>query len=210
MKEKKETKISLGTAICMCIILILIFVVIALYYFGFVANKDEKKQTNSDTKVNMSNENNPDSSKDKEPSITALEPATYTIKFNADLLGEDYDNSDYLMEEDDYTIEFLENKEVQFILGWGIFMKGTYTIVDEDTINCRLTSCGGEMSPEQKVNEKVSLKMNSKSEIEIVDIPETYTINVTELGDSGWEITDETKEMEFWPFVKGIKFVSNI
>lgn len=217
MEEKKGIKISLGTAICMCIILILIFVIIALYYFGFVDNKNKKEQTNSDTKINVSNENDnnvnkptkPTNPNDKEPDITELEPTTYVIKFDANLLGEKYDESDYQMEEESYSIEFLENNEVQFILGWGFYMKGTYTISNNDKINCKLTSCGSDNSPEQKVNIKISLKINSKSEIEIIDIPEKYTIRISELGDSGWELTDETKTMEFWPFVEGIKFVSS-
>lgn len=215
MEEKKGIKISLGTAICMCIILILIFVIIALYYFGFVDNKDKKEQTNSDTKINVSNENynnvnRPTNPNDKEPDITELKPATYVIKFDANLLGEKYDEFDYQMEEESYSIELLENNEVQFVLGWGFYMKGTYTISNNDKINCKLTSCGSDNSPEQKVNIKISLKINSKSEIEIIEIPEKYTISISELGNSGWELTDETKTMEFWPFVEGIKFVSII
>ena len=177
MEEKNGAKISLRAAICICIVLILIFAAIAVYYFGFVVNKTE------------------------------LEPATYIIKFDANLLGEEYNEPDYLMEEESYTIKFSRNNEVQFDLGWGIYMKGTYTILNKGTISCKLTSFSSEMPPEQNININISLKMNSKSEIEIIDIPEKYIIKVTELGTSGWKLTDETKTMEFWPFVKGIKFV---
>lgn len=79
----------------------------------------------------------------------------------------------------------------------------------ENIINCIVTSARGEYSPLQKIEGKISFKINSDSEIEITDIPESYTIRISSTSAEGWVLTDETKEMGFWPLVKGIKFVSN-
>ncbi|MDO5556147.1 MAG: hypothetical protein Q4G09_05925 [Clostridia bacterium] len=67
----------------------------------------------------------------------------------------------------------------------------------------------GEYSQTQEINEKISFKINSDSEIEIIDIPEFYTIRTSQISDVGWVLEDETKEMKFWPLVKGIKYVFN-
>ena len=93
-------------------------------------------------------------------------------------------------------------------MNFGNYIQGTYT-VSNNIINCILTSASGEYSPAQEVSGKISFKINNNSEIEIIDIPESYKIRTTELSENGWILTDETKDMEFWPLIKGIKYVSD-
>ena len=108
----------------------------------------------------------------------------------------------------DHEVSFLEDNTFSIYMSWGNSIKGTYT-VSNDIINCIITSAVGEYSPEQETTGKISFKIINNSEIEIIDVPETYTIKVSEITDSGWVLTDETTEMRFWPLVEGIKFVSD-
>jgi len=205
MDENKSVKISLGMFIFMFIILILIIAVILVYYFRVMADQDEVKQENNpapiSTNTNNSNENNNDNT-------IEFEPATYKIQFDASLLediSEPYGNE---LTEWDHEISFLENNTFSIYMSWGHSIKGTYT-VSNDIINCIITSAVGEYSPEQETTGKISFKIINNSEIEIIDVPETYTIKVSEITDSGWVLTDETTEMRFWPLVEGIKFDSD-
>lgn len=193
MEEKKSIKISLGTVICMFIILILIFALIIVYYFGFVADKNIH-DTNSNT---VSTDNK-----------IQFEPASYTIQFDANLLGKEFETADNEIKENDYEISFLANNEFIAYIGWGFSLEGNYTI-SNNIINCIITSVSSEYSPSQQIEGKFSFKINSNFEIELTDIPETYTIRTSEITSEGWVLTNETKEMSFWPLVKGIKFVSN-
>lgn len=209
MEDKKAIKVSLGTVICMFIILILIFALIAVYYFGFVANKDIVDNPNnniSDTTLNNSNENI--SANISSNSTIEFKPSKYAIQFNADLLGEEFEQAGNEIKGCDYEISFLENNKFIAYMNFGNSIEGTYSVSDDNKINCILTSASGEYSPKQKINEKISFKINSDSEIEIIEVPEFYTIKTSKTTESGEVLTDETKEMGFWPLVEGIKFIS--
>lgn len=232
MEEKKSLKVSLGLVICMFIILILIFALIIVYYFGFVAdkNKIELSNTNStaDVNVNNSNENisntnstldvnvnnsnknlsNVNNSNVSTDNKTQFKTGTYIIQFDANLLGEEYETAGNEIKGCDYEFSFLDNNEFSAYMNWGNSIYGSYT-VSNNIINCIITSTSGDNAATQKIEGKISFKINSDSEIEITDITESYTIRVSDISDEGWVLTDETKEMSFWPLVKGIKFVSN-
>lgn len=193
MEEKKSIKISLGTVICMFIILILIFALVIVYYFGFVADKNIH-DTNSNT---VSTDNK-----------IQFEPANYVIQFDANLLGEEYKTAGNEIKGCDYEISFLNNNKFTAYMNFGNSIEGSYT-VSNNIINCIITSASGEYSPTQQIEGKFSFKINNNSEIEIIDIPESYAIKNSEISSEGWILTNETKEMKFWPLVEGIKFVSN-
>lgn len=93
-------------------------------------------------------------------------------------------------------------------MNFGNSIEGSYTI-SNNIINCIITSASGEYSPTQKIEGKNSFKINSDSEIEITDIPESYTIRTSETSPEGLGLTDNTKKIEFWPLVESIKFVSD-
>lgn len=217
MEENKLVKVSLSTVICMFIILILIFALIIMYYFGFVADRNKTEQSNSnislDTNINSSNENISDNNVANDNvsnDITIeLEPSNYVIQFEADLLGENFESCGNEIKGCNYEISFLDNNKFTANMNFGNSIQGTYIISNDNVINCIITSASGEYSPTQEVDGKISFKINSDSEIEIIDIPESYTIKISELGEAGWVLTDENKEMGFWPLVEGIKFVSD-
>lgn len=218
MEEKKSLNISLLTVICMLIILLLIFALIIIYYFGFVADKNKIEQSNNNLSLDMNindpdengfahnNENNNNNAFTN--NIIEFKPAEYVIQFNADLLGEEFESAGNEIKGESYTISFLNNNKFNIYMGFGFSVQGTYA-VSNNIINCILTSASGEYSPTQEIEGKISFKIISDSEIEIIDIPKSYKIRTSEISDSGWVLTDETKELEFWPLVKGIKYVSN-
>lgn len=206
MNENKSTKVSLGMVTCIVIILILIIALMIMYYFGVVDNKNKAdKSNNVNTNNYVANENKNNINTDN---TINFKPDNYIIKFDADLLGEEFEESGNEIKECNYEISFLNNNEFNIYMGFGNSVEGTYTI-DNNIINCKLTSLNGEYSPSQEINGEISFKINSDSEIEIIDIPEFYTIRTSEAGENGWVLTDETKEMRFWPLVKGIKYTFN-
>lgn len=203
MEKNKSGKASLGIVI---IILILIIALMIMYYFGFVNNKNkDDKSNNINTNNYVANENKNSVNTDN---TINFKPDNYIIQFDADLLGEEFEEAGNEIKECNYEISFLNNNEFNIYMGFGNSVEGTYTI-DNNIINCKLTSISGEYSPSQEINGEISFKINSDSEIEIIDIPEFYTIRTSEAGENGWVLTDETKEMRFWPLVKGIKYTFN-
>ena len=184
MDKNKYVKVSLGTTVCLFVILILALALILVYYFGFVVNKNK-------TDKNM----------------LEFKPSNYVIQFDSNLLGEKFKESGNEIKECNYEISFLDNNKFTIYMNFGNYIQGTYAISNDNIINCILTSTSGEYSPIQEIDEKISFKINSNSEIEVIDIPESYTIRTTELSETGWILNEETKEMKFWPLVKGIKYV---
>lgn len=183
MDKNKSAKLSLGTTVCLVLILVILLALV--YYFGFVVNK------------NKSNNN-----------ISEFKPSNYIIQFNSNILGEKFNEVGNETKDCNYEISFLNNNKFTIYMNFGNYIQGTYT-VSNNIINCILTSASGEYSPAQEVSGKISFKINNNSEIEIIDIPESYKIRTTELSENAWILTDETKEMEFWPLIKGIKYVSD-
>lgn len=192
MKEEKG-KINLVIAIFIVIIIVAI-ALIMVYYLGLIPNKDEKvantsNQTENDTKpIN-------------------LESSKYVIQFNQNLLGNEFAESGDEVKGCNYEIAFLENNKFSIYMNFGNIIEGTYEIVDNNIINCKVTSAFGEYSSNQPIEGKITFKINSENELEIIEIPETYIINITEYKDGKWVLTNETKEMLYWPLVKGIKYV---
>lgn len=203
MEKNKSGKASLGIVI---IILILIIALMIMYYFRVVNNKNKvDKSNNINTNNYVANENKNSVNTDN---TINFKPDNYIIQFDTDLLGEEFEEAGNEIKECNYEISFLNNNEFNIYMGFGNSVEGTYTI-DNNIINCKLTSISGEYSPSQEINGEISFKINSDSEIEIIDIPEFYTIRTSEAGENGWVLTDETKEMRFWPLVKGIKYTFN-
>lgn len=209
MDENKSVKISLGIIILIFIILILIIALILVYYFGFVADKNEVEPSNNttllDTNINNSNENiTNDNTIDN---TINFEPSKYVMQLDAELLEGIYEPYGNEFTEWNREISFLKDNTINIYMGEGISIQGTYT-VSNDIINCTITSTSGEYSPAQEITGKISFRIISNSEIEIIDVPESYTIKVSELTDSGWVLTDETTEISFVPLVEGIKFIA--
>lgn len=105
---------------------------------------------------------------------------------------------------EDESIEFLEGNTFNAYTGFGNGISGTYTVSD-NKIDCIADSFHSEYGPNQKINASMSFKINSKSEIELVNTSETYQIKIVDIPNN--TLTNETKDMSLWPFVKGIKFI---
>lgn len=104
----------------------------------------------------------------------------------------------------DEAIEFLEGNIFNAYTGFGNAISGTYTVSD-NKIDCIADKFHSEYGPNQKINASMSFKINSKSEIELINTSETYEIKIVDIPNN--TLTDETKDMSLWPFVKGIKFI---
>ena len=198
------------------ILIILIILVISILLvglsFGFMNNKKTKEQTNVaniSSNINNSKENTTINNVDnKDNNKVDFKPSDYVIQVDANLLGEEFELSENEIKQYHYEISFLDDNSFKINMGSGNSVQGNY-VVSDDIITCNLTHASGEYSPTQEINGKISFKINSNSEIEIISIPEFYTIKLSELSDSGWVLTDETKKTEFWPLVKGIKYILN-
>jgi len=198
------------------ILIILIILVISILLvglsFGFMNNKKTKEQTNVaniSSNINNSKENTTINNVDnKDNNKVDFKPSDYVIQVDANLLGEEFELSENEIKQYNYEISFLDDNSFKINMGSGNSVQGNY-VVSDDIITCNLTHASGEYSPTQEINGKISYKINSNSEIEIISIPEFYTIKLSELSDSGWVLTDETKKTEFWPLVKGIKYILN-
>ncbi len=198
------------------ILIILIILVISILLvglsFGFMNNKKTKEQTNVaniSSNINNSKENTTINNVDnKDNNKVDFKPSDYVIQVDANLLGEEFELSENEIKQYNYEISFLDDNSFKINMGSGNSVQGNY-VVSDDIITCNLTHASGEYSPTQEINGKISFKINSNSEIEIISIPEFYTIKLSELSDSGWVLTDETKKTEFWPLVKGIKYILN-
>lgn len=105
---------------------------------------------------------------------------------------------------EDEAIEFLEGNTFNAYTGFGNAISGTYTVSD-NKIDCIADTFHSEYGPNQKINASMSFKINSKSEIELINTSETYEIKIVDIPNN--TLTDETKDMSLWPFVKGIKFI---
>ncbi len=198
------------------ILIILIILVISILLvglsFGFMNNKKTKEQTNVaniSSNINNSKENTTINNVDnKDNNKVDFKPSDYVIQVDANLLGEEFELSENEIKQYNYEISFLDDNSFKINMGSGNSVQGNY-VVSDDIITCNLTHASGEYSPTQEINGKISFKINSNSEIEIISIPEFYTIKLSELSDSGWVLTDETKKTEFRPLVKGIKYILN-
>ena len=192
-------------------ILIILIILVGLS-FGFMNNKKTKEQTNVaniSSNINNSKENTTINNVDnKDNNKVDFKPSDYVIQVDANLLGEEFELSENEIKQYNYEISFLDDNSFKINMGSGNSVQGNY-VVSDDIITCNLTHASGEYSPTQEINGKISFKINSNSEIEIISIPEFYTIKLSELSDSGWVLTDETKKTEFWPLVKGIKYILN-
>ena len=104
----------------------------------------------------------------------------------------------------DESIEFLDNNTFNAYTGSGNGISGTYTI-SNSKIDCIAETSYGEYGPNQKINASISFKINSSSEIEIINASESYEIKLVDILNN--TLTDETKDMSLWPFVKGVKFI---
>ncbi len=160
-------------------------------YLGLMPGKTEEKEAENTT-----------SQTDNNTKQINLESLKYVIQFDENLLGSEFTEAGSEIKE----IAFLEDNRFSIYMGFGNLVEGTYEIVNNDMINCKVTSAYGEYSPKQQVNGEISFKINNENELQILEIPETYVINITENKDGKWVLTDETKEMEYWPLVKGIKY----
>lgn len=105
---------------------------------------------------------------------------------------------------EDEAIEFLGDNTFNAYTGFGNAISGTYTVSD-DKIDCIADTFHSEYGPNQKINASMSFKINSKSEIELIGTSETYEIKIVDIPNN--TLTNETKDMSLWPFVKGIKFI---
>lgn len=178
-----------GNIVYLLIIILLIGILGIACYFGFTSNKDSSQNNN------VNGENKVESIAD-----TEFKPATYVIQFDEDLLGEEFKLAGNEIKDCEYAVSFLDNNKFNIDTGFGNSVQGTYS-VDGNVINCILTTSDGENSTIQPIDGEISFRINNDSELEIIDVPEFYTIKIDMDGEK------ESKEMTLWPLVKGIKYV---
>lgn len=153
-------------------------------------------------------ENNLEDNLENEQLNVQIESSNWNIQFDENLLGETFIDSGAEIKNCNYNIQFEKNDNFSINLNNGNCVKGTYD-VKNDKVECTLVSAEGEYSPSQDISGKIIFKVNSDLEIEILSVPENYNIRTSELDASGWVLTDETKNMSFWPLVAGIKYTRN-
>lgn len=170
----------------------MIFIIIALFLVtltGCNQNSDQDSAKNNE----IINSTDNDSSEENLNFTTG----DYYIQIDTSILKE----TDGVV--GDESIEFLDNNTFNAYTGFGNGISGTYTI-SNNKIDCIADTFYSEYGPNQEINALLSFKINSESEIEIINTSESYEINIVDIPNNS--LTDETKDMSLWPFVKGIKF----
>ena len=163
MKEENG-KINLVIAIFIVVIIAAIAAVM-VKYLGLMPGKTEEKEAENTT-----------SQTDNNTKQINLESLKYVIQFDENLLGSEFTEAGSEIKDCNYEIAFLEDNRFSIYMGFGNLVEGTYEIVNNDMINCKVTSAYGEYSPKQQVNGEISFKINNENELQILEIPETYKI----------------------------------
>ena len=171
---------SLKTALY--IVLSTIVLSIVVYFIYNLYNKDKI----NDNEINNSNLGSSKFS------------GTYLIEVDTYLLGEDH-----MVE--DANINFFNDNKFTAYLSWGKNLHGNY-IINDNIINCTVTSFSSEYSPEQKTEATISFEVLNDSTIKVLEASETYRIKTTMLSNGTWVLTDDDKDFYLFPFFKGIKF----
>lgn len=166
----------------------IIFVIIALFLVTLTGCEQKNSETNEIT-------NNTDYSSEEKTNFTTGE---YDIQVDKSILDDVEGTAG------DEAIEFLGDNKFNAYTGFGNGISGTYTVLD-NRIDCIADTFYSEYGPNQKINASMSFKINNKSEIELIDTSETYEIKIVDIPNN--TLTNETKDMSLWPFVKGIKFI---
>jgi len=167
-----------------------------------VQENQNSQQQNSEVNSTTENQNKND----------MFVSSDWVIQFDEKILGDINEIPDEVIGSD-YKINF--RKGSQFMMGnifkiylnEGNYVEGIYNANDSE-IKCQLIYFYGEYSPVQNIDGNINFKINSDSEIEIVDIPNGFKVMNTRYTayNGEWIVTDESKEMSFWPLVKGIKY----
>lgn len=202
MENKKTIKINLSTVILVFIIFILLFVILGMWYYYNNKKDGSNNIVLPNTKFNITS-NSVNTVNSPENSIE-FKLGTYQIQFNEDLLGEEFKSSGNEIKGCNYEISFYENNKFSINLGFGHRATGFYAISD-NIITCNIDTVEGEYGPSQRTKASISFKINSNSEIEIINASESYEIKVVDIPNNS--LTDEFKDMSLWPLVKGIKYV---
>lgn len=169
----------------------IIISIIALF-FVTLTGCDQNSDQNSAKSDEIINSTNNDLSEEK------LNLGNYIVQPDEEILG---DTLDIVGDE---GITFSEDNKFDAYIGFGNGISGTYTISD-NRIDCIADTFYSEYGPNQKINASLSFKINSDSEIEIIDTTESFEINLVDIPNNS--LMDETKDMFLRPFEKGIKFV---
>lgn len=129
----------------------------------------------------------------------------YVIEFDEALLGDEYKTAGNEIKGCDYRLSFSSGKFTAD-MNFGNRVGGVYSVSGDGVVLCSLKTASGEYSPVQNISGEITFKILSESELEILSAPESYVIKLCELSGGEWVLTDENKELGFWPLVKGIKF----
>lgn len=203
-----DKKVNLSTIILIFIIFILLIVIFGMWYHYNNLNDEANNTTITNSASNIAISNTNTGISNNGSAENSFKSGNYHIQFDEELLGEEFESSGDEIKGCDYEISFLENNEFTAYMNFGNNISGSYSISNNNIITCTANNFYGEYSPEQEISTTISFKINSNSEIEIVNVPESYKIKTADLNDSGeWALTDEDKDMYLWPLVKGIKFV---
>lgn len=138
-------------------------------------------------------------------SATKFTQGDYVIEFDEALLGDEYKSAGNEIKGCDYKFSFKDG-EFTADMNFGNSVSGVYSVSGDGIVLCSLKTAVGEYSPVQNINGEISFKIVSESEIEILSAPESYVIKLCELNGGEWVLTDENKELSFWPLVDGINF----
>lgn len=163
----------------------------------FLASLTGCGQNNNDNNNASAQENQVVSSPDNSNEIE-VNLGSYVVQPDEKILG---DITDIMGDED---ITFLKNNKFDAYIGFGNGISGTYTI-SGNKIDCTADTFYSEYGPNQKISASISFKINSDSEIEVIDTTESFKINLVDIPNNS--LMDETKDMSLRPFEKGIKFV---
>jgi len=172
MEEKKQVKISLGTAICIFIIIVLIAAMAGIVIFY---NSNSKKETVVEEKETSDSKN------------ATIEIGEYIFNVPQTLkeeMGYYYD---------DISIEIIDSKNYNFYLGEGFYIRGKYTI-DSDNLICKADVRGGEYLEEEKIEFECTFKINDNKNIELIKVSgELSDSEILKIGNI-FTLSEENKE----------------
>ena len=129
----------------------------------------------------------------------------YVIEFDEALLGDEYKTAGNEIKGCDYRLSFSGGK-FNADMNFGNSVGGVYSVSGDGVVLCSLKTSSGEYSPVQNISGEITFKILSESELEILSAPESYVIKLCELNGGEWVLTDENKELGFWPLIDGISF----
>lgn len=180
----------------------LILLVTTLLLTGCKTNKTNTSESNhtKSSQNTSNNTNNPNDLENNPKQQDMLELGKYIIQQNnSETDGEFHDGGD------EY-ISFLEDNKFQSYIGWGMSIAGYYEIENNNMIKCKAEKFQSEYGPEQEINANILFNIEGDNLLKVIEASETFKIQVVEVGEDEWLLSDESKDIYLSIFTEGNTF----